>query len=56
MTLTELLLIKRKLQHVPGCFTEEQRRSCSSCMETKMALDIVEREIKLKTMDPRKEA
>lgn len=54
MTLNELLLIKEKLQHVPGCFTAEQRAACQSCEETKHALEIIEREIKLKTLDPRK--
>lgn len=59
MTLGELLLIKRRLVRFDK-MSEAQHdifvrpSDCAGCMETKMALDVVEREIKLKTMDPRK--
>lgn len=54
MTLDELRLIQDLLNSVPGCFTEEQRAKCSVCADTKRGRELIEREIKLKEMDPRK--
>lgn len=55
MTLEELELIKDRLECVAGCLNEEQRKTCKSCAATKKAKEIIDREIKLKTLDPRKE-
>lgn len=55
MTLDELRLIAAKLTQVPGCLNDDQRKTCISCAETSRAREIIQREITLKTMDPRKE-
>lgn len=56
MTLEELRLIAGKLTQVPGCLTADQKKTCISCAETERAREIIQREISLKIMDPRKES
>lgn len=48
MTRDELSLILIKLLKVPGCINPIDRESCLSCIETKRAIEIVQRELKLK--------